>query len=409
MAMNENTDYPTLFLQMIVRSTEAALAAIDPQALNLDQEEIGRCLCALNTALDLPDAWPVTKELLITIASHMRWQGYRDEWMMFLERGITTAENQMDSYALAKLHHQIGWLYQQLNLYDKAYDHTTSSYNLSLQNNDRATKIAALDQLSVIASARSDFTAARSYVEQVFRLTDRDDPRRGFGWSVLGYIALLQGELEEAVQGYLESIRLHSAGGEQRLAAQSEQGLAFVYTYAGQYQQAIAHYRHVLDVFSQYSSPLDAALAQVEAGDVYRRLGDYEQALTMYRLCEPFLINTRSQVYLSHLYNNYGLTYTEIGNFDEAERSFVRSIELAHELKMPHLTANAMESLGGMFSKAGMLDKAIDVWKQGLLELTTLPEPPLRLYNLLVQRIQGAETTQRNPAQVPLSTESASR
>ena len=58
MGMSSEADYPQLFRHMIVRSTEAALAAIDPQAPKLEEEARERSLYLLKLAQDLPDAWP---------------------------------------------------------------------------------------------------------------------------------------------------------------------------------------------------------------------------------------------------------------------------------------------------------------------------------------------------------------
>ena len=408
-ADEEAANYPQLFRQMIMRSTEAALAAVDPQADVLEDDERERSLYALSLALHLPEAWPAAKELLIDIAPSMRWQGYRDEWIDYLDKGITVAASQADWPILARLHHQLGWLYQQLNRYDQAHEHTDRAYALSVQNDDDATRIAALDQLAVIASARANYTAAQQHVAEVFRLTAGDDPRRGFGWSVLGYIALLHGEWENAIAGYTESIRLHLAVGDHRLAAQSEQGLAFVYYSAGQPEQAIAHYQLALALLANHPSVMDAAMIQMEIGLTYWHLQDYARALEMYKQSETVLVNTKSRVYLSHLYNNYGLVYGSLGLFEQAEQCFSRSIELARELAMPQLTANALDSLAQMFAAMGLPDKAITAWEQGLAELANLPEPPKQLYTDMVRHFQAMKTAQGHPAPDAPEPDSSSR
>lgn len=396
--MNENTDYPSLFRRMIVRSTEAALAAIDFDIAVLEQEDRERSLNALGLALDLSAAWHTAQQLLITISPHMRWQGYRDEWIAYLEKGINAAKNQEDPAMLAKLYHQLGWLHQQMNLYQQAREQFMLAYELAVQENDIATQIGALDQLSSMASQDSDFSTAKSYVEDVFRLTDQDDPRRGFGCSVLGFIALQQGEWDEAISWYSQSVRFHVASGEYRFAAQSEQALAYVYATTRQCQEALAHYQQVLNFLSNYPSVLDIAMTQMEIGLVYTYMDDYKQAIAMYKLCEPVFVSTGSKLSLSHLYNNYGLAYTGIGDFEKAEQTFVLSIELARNLNMPRLIANAMESKGMMYQKMGRLDQAITTWEQALAELIVLADPPQYLHKLIVRRIEEARSEWRNPA-----------
>lgn len=390
--MSDSADYPSLFRQMIVRSTEAALATTDFDAAILGQEDRDRSLNALGLALGLSEAWHTAQQLLLTISPHMRWQGHRDEWLAYLKKGISVAKDQRDPAALAKLYHQLGWLHQQMNLYPQARQQFLLAYELAVQQSDVATQIGALDQLSAMASHNSDFSTARMYVENAFQLTEQDDPRRGFGCSVLGYIALQQGEWDEAISWYSQSVRFHEANGQHRFAAQSEQAIAYVYTSTRQCQKALIHYQRVLNFLANYPSVLDIAMTQMEIGLVYTYMSNYEKAISMYKLCEPVFVNTGNKLSLSHLYNNYGLAYIENGDFEKAEQSFALSIELARDLNMPRLIANAMESQGMMYKKMGMLDQAITIWEQALAVLTVLPEPPQYLYKLVIRRLEEAKT-----------------
>jgi hypothetical protein len=56
-----------------------------------------------------------------------------------------------------------------------------------------------------------------------------------------------------------------------------------------------------------------------------------------------------------------------------------------------------MDSLAEMFRVMGLLDKAIVVWEQAMLELQVLPEPPQYLYKLIARRIQETKGGLREP------------
>lgn len=181
-------------------------------------------------ALHLSAAWAYTRNLLLALATPMRWQGYTSDWMNCLEQGITVAQQQEDSDALAKLHHQLGWLYRQNPHWEQAVYHAQCAYEIAQKQGDQFTQVDSLNQQVAAAVERSDFTAAKVYLDQVFQLTTPSDSRRAFAYSHQGFIAMQQGEWESAIHWYAESIQLHLAAGEHLLAAQSEQGQAFTYT-----------------------------------------------------------------------------------------------------------------------------------------------------------------------------------
>jgi len=390
-------DYPQLFRDMIIRSAEAALASIDPQASTLEEDVRERSLYALSLALDLPDAWPVTRDLLLTLTTSLHWQGYREEWIVYLNRAIGDAETQEDFPALAKLYHQLGWFYRALNVWQQANECLQRAYELSRRVDGVDIKIDVLDQLSGVAVESHDFAAAKQYIDEVFALTEAGDLRRAKSYGRLGYIALHQGDYENSIFYYAESIRLHSAAGNLLMAAQVEEGLAFVYEYSQRPEEALRHFQHVIEVLAQYPSVLDLAQTQMEMGLVHVRLHNFEEALELFRLSEPVFIKTGSRLWLAHLYNNYGIAYTEKGDYEQAQHFFAIGIQAARELDMPLWIANVMDSQASMFAKMGRIDDAVATWRQALAELSVLPDPPQRLYNLIASRIAQASSVRGNP------------
>lgn len=403
MNTEDGANYPRLFRDMIVRSARAALASIDPQASTLAADVCDRSLHALTLALKLPEAWPATNELMLTVSPHLRWQGDSAQWMAFLEEGIAAAERQGDVSALAKLHRQLGWFCRVFSRLEQAEAHARRAYQLAVQQNDGDTRIDALYELMATAGQRSDFAVVQSYVDELFRLTDAEDARRAFAYSLLGYVAARQGEYDSGIHWYAESFRLHTAAGQFRFAAQSAQGLAWVYLYCDQYEQSLRHFQHALELVELHASLLDVASVRTDLAWCYLLLEDYEHALEMCRLAEPAFVSVDDKRRLSVCYNHYGMIYVRMSRYQEAERLLLRSVQLARELHRPFEVANALESLGRMYREMSDLGRALATWEQALTELKVLSEPPQHLYNLLLSRIQEIKEIQGN--QVPGSPE----
>ena len=257
--------------------------------------------------------------------------------------------------------------------------------------------------LSAVAAERSDVAATRTYVQEIFDLTDADDPRRAHGYARLGIAAINHDEWEDAIHLISEAIRLFGNAGQHRFAAQAERNLAYAYAYTRQDELALEHYQHALDIFELYPSVLDVAQTQMELGFAHWRQQNHQQAIAAYKLCEPVFVTIGDRLALGYLYNYYGLAYTGLHDFEAASRCFAQSLELVRELNMPALAANVLESLGRMYEAQGLHDMAIAIWEQGLATLAALAEPPEFLRNLLLRRIRGSRMLAKgNPTRIPL-------
>ena len=340
-------DYPQMFRRMIVRSAEAALASVDPQAADLQEDVRERGLYALGLALDLPEAWPASRELLLALSQPLGWQGYLEQCVVLLGRAIALAENLADSAALAKLHLQLGWCYWKLGQLDQAQDFALRSYAAARQLSGRVTMVDALNLLAALAAERSDLPATQRYVNEILELASDDDPARAHGYSRLGIAAMAQGEWTNAVRWFSESSRLFTLAAQHRSAAQAERSIGTALSFAGEYDLALSHFQAALDIFVDYPSTLDVAYTQMELGQAHWRHENHQQAVAMYELCEPVFANIGDKLALMNLYNNYGLAFVGMRRFDQAEQCLTRSVELAREVNVPYHLANILESLRG--------------------------------------------------------------
>jgi tetratricopeptide (TPR) repeat protein len=394
-------DYPQLFRQMIVRSTEAALRAIDPQAPKLEEEERERSLYALGLALDLPEAWPVAGDLTLTLAPYVEMQGFGVDWVACLERAAAQATEQQDLRSLARLHLQIGRVHGILDEHAVAEQHLWEGHRIAVEIDDADVQARALHRLAQTAAEAGDFQRAKSLVEQVLPIVPEFSPVKGYCHAILGLAAMRQGDWDLAIQWYQHSLRIVTAAGEPRFAAQAERTLGLAYRYSKQYEKAIVHFKRSLEATAVLSSSQEYAIAQMEIGVTHWYLGQHEEALHLYSECEPTFVAGGSKVLLGHLYNNRGLALRDLDRTNEAQDSFFASIQIMRELHLPLWVANVLESLGGLYQRMGKSAEAVVTWQQALQELNALPEMPGYLHDLLVRRIQEVKDSGEPSAGFP--------
>lgn len=396
----ETADYPQMFRQMVVRSTAATLAAIDPNATRLEEEDRERSLYALGLALKLPEAWPSAGSLTLAIAPYMELYGVNADWIDYLEAALVQALVQQDIHTAAKLCLQAGRVYGFQR--DSAEKHLFRCIDYAEQAGDLDIQAQALQRLAQIAAEVGDFPLARTYADRVLEFVAEDSPVRGSCYLIRGLIALREANWDAAIDWYQRSWQIQKGIGQVRLVAQAEGYLGVAYRYAKQYDKAVEHLNHSLQLMNTLDSPLQYATLQMELGTTYWYLERYEDALAVYAQCEPVLLKSGAKLILAHLYNNRGLALRDLDRIEEARNSFLVSIEMMRELGLSLWVANAMESLGGLYQRVGNLDEAVNTWQQALKELTKLQEVPFYFQDLITRRITEALEVQEKLAPPPL-------
>ena len=169
------TDYPAIFRGYIVRNTQDILARVQQAGAILPPAEREQALHTLSYALKLPEAWPDTRTLLLTMAPKMEQAGYRDEWMPYLAQGIQQSQYLDDIEAEAALHLQLGMLYQLRGKYKEAHLHLVTSAEEFERLNARRNQVRALNRLAYVARLQRQFEEATRLVETVRRLLDKKD------------------------------------------------------------------------------------------------------------------------------------------------------------------------------------------------------------------------------------------
>src|SRR5688500_9925781 len=81
-------DYPALFRAYVLRGLQHVLACVRATADLLADDVREEALHTLSFALRLDDAWPLVRDLLLAMAPKLEQVGYRDDWILYLVKGV---------------------------------------------------------------------------------------------------------------------------------------------------------------------------------------------------------------------------------------------------------------------------------------------------------------------------------
>lgn len=139
--------------------------------------------------------------------------------------------------------------------------------------------------------------------------------------------------------------------------AQSEVDRCATYLNAGDYVRAVQAGQNAVR-----QSPRNGD-AHFCLGDAFRLRGELTSALQELREAER-LSSTKAD--LRVVYNRLGLTYSDIGDLDNAEFYHSRALSLATELGKKDVEASELNNLAVVFQDRGNLEKALEYYKQSL-------------------------------------------
>src|SRR5690606_4936725 len=100
---SQSEDYLSLFHRYIIRSIEALTARTGPDLHGLTNERREEAWHLLDYGLKLADGWLVVRKLLLSLAPRMERDGFRHEWLPYLERGVAASRQAQDTVAEGEL------------------------------------------------------------------------------------------------------------------------------------------------------------------------------------------------------------------------------------------------------------------------------------------------------------------
>ena len=195
-------DYPALFRQYAVRSAQVTLDRVrahEGSFVGAPQEQIFQ---ALDFAMQLDEAWPWVKDVLLTIAPQMVQAGYQDGWAPYLVRGIELAETRGDVRTTAELQLNLGWLLQMRGDFDGAdawYAKSLAAFERFGDDNGAG---RALSRQSFVACMCNEYERAQALAEHALSLFAPDDPERAAALNAVGRVAFYRGEFGDAQRAF---------------------------------------------------------------------------------------------------------------------------------------------------------------------------------------------------------------
>ncbi|WP_293122346.1 tetratricopeptide repeat protein [Microcoleus sp. bin38.metabat.b11b12b14.051] len=209
--------------------------------------------------------------------------------------------------------------------------------------------------------------AAKKYYEQALDECPPEDERvKAAIIHNLAGIYANQGDVEEAIALYQQSLELDEKIGDVQGKAASLHQLAIIYADRGDVDEAITLYQQCLEIDEKIGNVQGKAASLHNLAIIYANRGDVEKAIALYQQSlelEEKIGNVQGKAASLHCLAGI---YANRGDVDEAIALYQQSLELKEKIGDVQGKAASLHCLAGIYANRGDVDEAIALYQQSL-------------------------------------------
>lgn len=240
---------------------------------------------------------------------------------------LNSAQQENTDETLAAIYGELGWTYAAINL-DSAIYYGQLAVELSEKTGDE----------TLLAQSYSD----------------------------LGSGYLQKGQLQEASEVYLKSLKIREANRDSLGMAKVYNALGFILQRKYESDSAITYFLKALPIFEKEGALLNAATILNNIGVIYQNMSNYPKAIEFYERASVMRETQKDFRNLIGSYANLGTAYKYLGDFELAEEYFQKAIDLAIREDDPRNLAVSYRMYAFFLQEKGDVDRLEDIASKGL-------------------------------------------
>jgi len=175
----------------------------------------------------------------------------------------------------------------------------------------------------------------------------------------IGNIYLGRTQYDEALTYYQNALQFREKLKVPAQLGETLYNLAETFSSMGQYDRALTNYVRALELFRSAGDKLRAAIVSNSMGILFGYQGRYGAALSSKEDALKTLRDVQEHgFWMAEILSGYGNSLSQVGRFDEAQKTLDEALKLARELQNKTLIAQALDFQGNAFFYRGDLKSA---------------------------------------------------
>jgi signal transduction histidine kinase len=179
------------------------------------------------------------------------------------------------------------------------------------------------------------------------------------GYFLKGSALRLKGDLSQALESYLESIKYAQELNDNASIGDAYVAIGDIYSVNSNHQNSITYYNQAIEILREEEDSLALATALLNAGDEYFNANKLDEALVYFQESGEIFQRINYEPGLAYNLGNVGLVYASQGNHAQAEENIVSAIQV-------------LESLGNYYPISVYLTYMADIYMEKGDEIAAL-------------------------------------
>ena len=281
--------------------------------------------------------------------------------------------------------------------WDQALALHQTALGAARQAGDQSGQSHALNQLGVMYTLISDYSAAATSFEQALALARRanDQLAEADSLSQLGWIQQETGNYTAAAANIQQALELSCGLGHQLRQAYALNDLCLVQRVTGDYPAAAASAEQAVELFRDLGHRSGKIEALRNLGIVQRLSGDYPAAAATLQQAQELNRDLGHRLEQAWVRNEIGVLQRLSGDYPAAAASHQQAIEQYRDLGEPTCQAIAFDALGLVQQLTGDFPAAAASHEQALGLLCGEPHPRAQVLNSLGELASQTSATQQ--------------
>jgi CHAT domain-containing protein/Tfp pilus assembly protein PilF len=174
----------------------------------------------------------------------------------------------------------------------------------------------------------------------------------------VGLVRQRQGRYQEALQSYEDSLKISESTGNRAGAARTLSNIGIVHNSQGSYPEALQYYRSALAIARDMGDRGLTGRILNAIGIVYGRQGDYARALEYFQQSLEIIEGSADKFGTGNVLNHIGLVHLNRGDYLRADEYIRRCLAVMEQIGDRHGAAYALADLGNVQFRQGNYSQA---------------------------------------------------
>lgn len=300
-----------------------------------------------------------------------------------------------EAYAL----NEIGIIYRDVSLYDKALEAHRKAFELSKLVNNVDLEVISLNMIGVVYRRTDVIKLALDYHKKALEIAKQEQHKSetlqisiAVSQNSMGNIYLTLKQYGLAIKQFEKSLVIEKENNNRLGLAINYQNLGFADESLGELDLALKNYKRSLDYNNQIDSEVGRVICYNSIGQIYIKQKKYKDAEFIIEKALRKALNLNDQFYISYSYTNLGWAQKEMGLYESAEEHLLEAQTIAENYSLKTTIVESSYKLSELYSKTGNPEKALSNFKKAVeLEKTIFNERNMQYVSDIIVQYENEE------------------